>query len=148
RVVEPCLTYYVVVGILFLYIFNPLHHHIIIGIGIGILPDAIHAGVLDPPDAVLDKIFCHMAVTLVQVGHGGYEPAIHHLALVILRGVGVEVHLFHVCGLHILLQVVEPVGGGHLCQSGMVAATVAEDHVHHHLHSFLMGVADQLPVLI
>ena len=147
-VVHPGLAYDVIVWILQLHRLTPVVHHVYVGIGIGVLANAVYAAMRDPPDGVLNQIFRHVRVLLVQVGHGGHEPAVDHAALVVVRHVGVEIGLLVVVGLHVVVEVVKPVVAGHVLHPGVVAAAVVEDHVHHHLHAFLVGLVDQSLVIL
>ena len=51
-----------------------------------VLTDTVDAGIFYPPDAALDKIACHVAVALVQVGHHLGEPSVGGDFLLILAG--------------------------------------------------------------
>ena len=99
---------------------------------------------------------------LVQVGHGGYEPAFRCLSQVHLRGIGVhdggqlirrlqEAGAVSLGGSIRLLQPlgqVQPVLCRHVQCPGVLKARVVEDHVHHHLQAFSMCLVAQAAVVI
>ena len=113
---------------------------------------------------------------LVQVGHRRHEPSFDSLLHVDLRGVGVHHWGELIARLQVLalgrlravavggetrhrvasallfvepLGLVQPVLRGHVLRPGVLKAAVVEDHVHHYLQAFLMGlVAKQFVFLV
>ena len=103
RIVHPGLTHNVIIRIFQFHCLTPVVHHIDVSIGIGVLADAIHTTVLNPPDGVLDQVFRHVRILLVQVRHGGDEPTVDHGVFVVVRDIGIKIGLLVVVGLHIVV---------------------------------------------
>ena len=104
-----------------------------------------------------------MGIVLVQVWHRRHKPPFGSLLHIDLRGVGVnhggelircleETGAFGIrCAIRLLepFRQVQPVLGGHVLRPGMFKATVVEDHVHHDLETFGVGlVAEPAIVLV
>ena len=47
-----------------------------------------------------------------------------------------------------MIQVVEPIVARHILHPGVIAATVVEDHIHHHLHALLVRLVDQSLIIL
>ena len=131
---NPCFTYGVVVGIFFIQFFHPIAHGIIVGVRISIHTDPVYVGIFDPPETVLDEVAVNMRIFLIEIGHGSYEPAIVHLAKIILRCVRIymrsqlEGSLYEVL---LMVGVVEPVFARHILYPHMFYATMVENHIHY-----------------
>ena len=109
---NPGFAHRVVVGVFFVQFFHPVAHGIVIGIRVGVHPDAVDIGVLNPPQAVLQEVFVYVRVLLVEVRHGFHEPAVVHLVEIVLRGIRIYMWSQLVGSLHkVVLEVrmVEPV---------------------------------------
>ena len=87
---HPGLSHGVEVGVFLVELLHPLGHRVGIGVGIGVHADAVDADGLNPPDGVLDEVAHQVGVMLVEVGHGGHEPAFDGLLHIDLRGVGID----------------------------------------------------------
>ena len=90
RFCHPCFSYGVEVGIFVVDGLHPECHCVGVGIGVGVHTYAVDAYSFYPPLAVLNQIFQHVWVTLVEVGHGRHEPSVYCLVQIKLAGVGVE----------------------------------------------------------
>ena len=148
RIVHPGFTDDVVVWIFGLDRLAPLAHHRLVCVGISILADAIDTAVLDPPDGILDQVFRHMRILLVEVGHRGNKPAVQHPVAVVVGSVRIEVDLLVVICLHVIVQVIEPVLARDVLHPGMIAAAVVEDHVHNDLHTSLVSIVDEVDIFL
>ena len=148
RVVHPGLADDVIVGVFGLNRLAPLAHHRLVGVRIGILPDAVDATVLDPPDRVLDQVSRHVRILLVEIGHRGDEPAVQHPVAVVVGRVRIEVDLLVVIRLHVIVQVIEPILARDIFHPGVVAAAVVEDHVHNDLHTSLVSIVDEVDIFL
>ena len=95
--------------------FVPSGHSFEVGVGIGVLSDAVDAGLLNPPNGGLD-------------GLGR-------------MGIGDTAYL--VVGLHVAAVEVEPVVGRAVGIEEVVAAAVVEHEVHNHLDTVAMAVVDE-----
>ena len=87
---NPCFTYGIEVGILFVDLLHPFGHLVGECVRIGIHADAIDAYGFNPPDGVLDKVAHEVGVVLIQVGHRGHKPTLFRLHDVEFRSVGVN----------------------------------------------------------
>ena len=109
---NPCFAYGIVVGVFLVQFLHPLAHTVVVGIRVGIHTDAVDVGKFNPPEAVLDEISQHVRVLLVEVGHGGYKPAVVHLVEVVFRCIGVYVRSQFEGSLYevlLVVGIVEPV---------------------------------------
>ena len=178
RLRHPSLTYGIEVGIFLIDLFHPLGHRIGISIGIGVHADAIDTNGLDPPDAVLNQVAHQMGIVLVQIRHRRHEPSLYRFLHVYFRGIGIHHGGKFVARLQIFtsltsitsltsfiretcygvattlllvepLRHVQPVFRWHVLCPWVLKTTVVEDHVHHDLQSFRMGlVAESLIILV
>ena len=123
--------------------FVPSGHGFEVGVGIGVLSDAVDAGLLNPPNGGLDEIIHHGRVLLVEVGHGFNEPAILCQGFVGLGSMGIGDTAYLVVGLHVAAVEVEPVVGRAVGIEEVVAAAVVEHEVHDHLDTVAVAVVDE-----
>ena len=130
----PCFAYGIVVGVFFIQFFHPVAHGVIVGVRVSIHADTVYVGIFNPPETVLNEIAVYMRVLLVEVGHGGYEPAVVHLVGIVLGSIRVYVRGQFEGGLHevvFVVGVVEPIFGGHVLNPYMLYAAVVENHIHY-----------------
>ena len=114
----------------------------------GILADAVDAGVLDPPDTVLDQVVGDQRIVLVQVGHTAVEPAVGEEFALGRSRVRVDRRPLVVAGADEGVVEVEPVAGRQVAHPPVAAAAVVEDHVHDDLHAASVGLVDEVDVLL
>ena len=88
-VVEPSFSDDVEVRIFSQQGLVPARHGLAVGIRIGVLTDAVNAGILCPPDAVLSEIFPNVRIALIQVGHDLHEPSVPGIRFVCFAAVDV-----------------------------------------------------------
>ena len=87
-----------------------------------------------------------MRVLLVEVGHGGYEPAVVHLAEIVFRCVRVYVGSQLEGCLHkvvFMVGIVEPVFAGHVLYPYVLYAAVVENHIHYDFNAACMRLFDE-----
>ena len=91
-----------------------------------------------------------MRVILVEVGHGGYEPTVIHLAEIVFRSIRVYVgSQFEGC-LHkviFMVGVVEPIFARHVFYPYMLYTAVVENHIHYDFNAACMRFFDELLIL-
>ena len=109
---------------------GPLGHEGAAGIRVGVHANTRQAEVFDPPDGVLDEVFGQQRVVLVEVGHGGHEPAVEELATVDLGAVWVDAERLGVGGFDVVFPLVDPVAGGRVGHPPVVEPGMVDDHVH------------------
>ena len=144
----PSLTGDVEVRILFHGFLAPAGSEEGVHVGMGILADAVDAGVLDPPDSVLDQVVGNQRVVLVQVGHAAVEPAVGE-EFALRRGrVRVNRRPLVVAGADEGVVEIEPVAGRQIAHPPVAAAAVVEDHVHDDLHATGVGLVDEVDVFL
>ena len=171
---HPRLADGIEIGVFLAEHLHPPCHRLTVGVGVGIHAYAVDAGILDPPLGVLYEIGHEVGVALVEIGHGGHKPSVDRLVQVDLRGIGIEHGRELITGLEIervfsglafgqaragvaarrLVFLCQPLGGvepvvrGKVAEPGMLESAVVEDHVHHDLESFGVGIGDELAILL
>ena len=171
----PAFAHNVKIRVFLFYFLAPAHHEVVIGIGVGIHPDAIDAGIFYPPYAVLNQIGGQVAIPLVQVRHASREPAVYQYLFFALGRMGVHQGPFIMCGglqafypapsaalsglglrtrlpghlahaaSHIVL--VEPIGIRDILHPPVGTATVVENHIHNHLEAFPVSGVYEVAIL-
>ena len=90
-----------------------------------------------------------MRILLVEVGHGGHEPAVVHLVEVVAGSIRVNMRSQFERSLYkavFVVGIVEPVFGGHVLNPYMLYTAVVENHVHYDFDAACMGFFNQLLV--
>ena len=169
----PSLTYRIEVRIFVVQGLHPKCHSISVGIRISIHANAIDSNGLYPPLAVLNQVFHHMRVSLIQIWHWRHKPSIHGLMEICLAGVriqdwsqlivGLEIHIIDraaaVHRTYLLLMLrslilrhqplwgIKPILWRHIRYPRMLETAMVENHVHHHLQALLVCLVYQLLIL-
>ena len=117
-------------------------------IRMGILADTVDAGVLDPPDTVLDQVVGDQRIVLVQVGHTAVEPAVGEEFALGRSRVRIDRRPLVVAGADEGVVEIEPVAGRQVAHPPVAAAAVVEDHVHDDLHAAGVGLVNEVDVLL
>ena len=110
----PLLTHNVEIGIFLQHPGRPVGHHMLVGIGPGILPDAFQANVFNPPNTVLDEVGRHKRVFLVQIGHSWNKPTVHHCFPVGFRSIRILMNCTPVAGDFVIRIMIDPVAHWHV----------------------------------
>ena len=109
----------------------------------GVLADSVDPGIFDPPDAVLDEIVGNERIPVVQVRHPPVEPPVGEEFPLGRSSMRIDRSPFVVAGSHEGVVEVQPVPARKVVHPPMGAAAVIEYHVHHDLHSVVMGLPDE-----
>ena len=129
-------------------IVHPARHVVLVGVDVGVHPDAVDAGVLDPPDGLLEEVLRQQLVLLIEVGHLADEPAIEQPITVAIGRVRVERRRADGVGLAVFLPAVEPVRRRRVGHPPVTVADMVVDHVHDDLHPARMAGVDQFDKLV
>ena len=113
-------------------------HEVLVGVGVRVYAQRVNAGLLNPPQGVLNQVVGSVFVLQIPVRHGVVEPAAFKKVLVPLGGVRVKQRGFAVVGARVLLFGVEPRGIRLRLVEVVPVSGVVVHHVHHVLHAALV----------
>ena len=124
-------------------------HEVLVGVGVRVYAQRVNAGLLNPPQGVLNQVVGSVFVLQIPVRHGVVEPAAFKKVLISLGGVGVKKCGFAVVGARVLLFGVEPGGIRLRLVEVVLVSGVVVHHVHHVLHAaFVQGVGQSQEVCV
>ena len=88
--VHPRLAKHIKLRLKGLYLGHPLAQKRLVGVEPGVYAERVELGLLDPPEAVLNKVAGEVRVASVDVGHGTHKPTVHLPLAVAGRGIGIK----------------------------------------------------------